>query len=117
MDRLVKANVIAKSGRAVEAAGDVDTLLLDKTGTITFGARMADAFEPLSDGGEDALAVAALLSSLADETPEGKSIAAFARKRLGRRRSHDDSVTATVPFSAHSRMSGGIGRDLGRGKS
>jgi potassium-transporting ATPase ATP-binding subunit len=106
MDRLVKANVIAKSGRAVEAAGDVDTLLLDKTGTITFGARMADAFEPLADGGEDDLAVAALLSSLADETPEGKSIVDFARKRLGRRHDHDDSIAATIPFSANSRMSG-----------
>ena len=79
MDRLVKANVIAKSGRAVEAAGDVDTLLLDKTGTITFGNRMADAFLALPGVPERELAEAALLASLSDDTPEGKSIVELAR--------------------------------------
>ena len=83
MDRLVKANVIAKSGRAVEAAGDVDTLLLDKTGTITFGNRMADAFLALPGVPERELAEAALLASLSDDTPEGKSIVDLARKLLG----------------------------------
>ncbi len=84
MDRLVKANVIAKSGRAVEAAGDVDVLLLDKTGTITFGSRQAAEFIPVHDCSERDVAEAALASSLADETPEGQSIVDFARKQLGR---------------------------------
>lgn len=83
MDRLVKANVIAKSGRAVEAAGDVDTLLLDKTGTITFGNRMADALIPAPGVEAHRLAEAAALASLADETPEGKSIVEKAREMLG----------------------------------
>jgi K+-transporting ATPase ATPase B chain len=83
MDRLVKANVIAKSGRAVEAAGDVDTLLLDKTGTITFGNRMADALIPAPGVELRRLAEAAALASLADETPEGKSIVDKAREVLG----------------------------------
>ncbi len=81
MDRLIRFNVIATSGRAVEAAGDVDTLLLDKTGTITFGARMADEFIAVAGVGEPAIAEAALLSSLADETPEGRSIVTLARDR------------------------------------
>ncbi|MFG1294487.1 potassium-transporting ATPase subunit KdpB [Xanthobacter variabilis] len=105
MDRLVKANVIAKSGRAVEAAGDIDVLLLDKTGTITFGNRMADAFEPAPGVSERELAEAALLASLADETPEGKSIVDLA----GRRFSLDAGgaeAAEFVPFSAHTRMSG-----------
>ncbi|MGD9738647.1 MAG: potassium-transporting ATPase subunit KdpB [Bauldia sp.] len=104
MDRLVKANVVAKSGRAVEAAGDVDTLLLDKTGTITFGNRMADAFEPLPGVSPRELAETALVASLADDTPEGKSIVALANRM---------SVTATadagaafIPFSASTRLSG-----------
>ena len=105
MDRLVKANVIAKSGRAVEAAGDIDVLLLDKTGTITFGNRMADAFEPLPGTTEQQLAQAAYLASLADETPEGKSIVELARKQFDMR---GDAGTGAsfVPFTAQSRMSG-----------
>src|SRR5690606_25000215 len=81
MDRLVRFNVLAKSGRAVEAAGDVDVLLLDKTGTVTIGDRQASEFRPLSGVEVDRLAEAALLSSLADETPEGRSIVALARER------------------------------------
>ena len=121
MDRLVKANVIAKSGRAVEAAGDVDTLLLDKTGTITIGARMADAFEPASGVAARDLAEAALLASLSDETPEGKSIVDFARRQFGR--AGDDAgekVAETIPFSANTRVSGanlGDGTQLRKGAS
>ena len=105
MDRLVRANVIAKSGRAVEAAGDVDTLLLDKTGTITFGNRMADAFVPVPGVTERALAEAALLASLPDETPEGKSIVELARRRLGGP-GPGDAIVRFVPFSAQTRLSG-----------
>ncbi|MEA5159285.1 potassium-transporting ATPase subunit KdpB [Cereibacter johrii] len=102
MDRLVKANVIAKSGRAVEAAGDVDTLLLDKTGTITFGNRMADRFVPAEGVSLRELADRAMLASLADETPEGKSIVELARAQ---------GATAVpeglaVAFSAQTRLSG-----------
>jgi potassium-transporting ATPase ATP-binding subunit len=105
MDRLVKANVIAKSGRAVEAAGDVDTLLLDKTGTITFGNRRADAFIPLRGVSEQELAEAAALSSLSDMTPEGKSIVELAGSRYDIR--PDPAViTESIPFSAETRMSG-----------
>ncbi|SON54378.1 Potassium-transporting ATPase B chain [Hartmannibacter diazotrophicus] len=107
MDRLVKANVIAKSGRAVEAAGDVDTLLLDKTGTITFGNRMADAFLPLPGIRETDLIEAALLASFADQTPEGKSIVDLARKELGRKADIlKAEVAGFVPFSAQTRISG-----------
>ena len=107
MDRLVKANVIAKSGRAVEAAGDVDTLLLDKTGTITFGNRMADAFVPLPGVTERELMEAALLASFSDETPEGKSIVDLVRKTLGRKADTlREQVMSFVPFSAHTRLSG-----------
>lgn len=106
MDRLVKANVIAKSGRAVEAAGDVDVLLLDKTGTITFGARQADAFEPLPGISPKEMAEAALLASLADETPEGRSIVDFAQKQLGRTLDGTDAVAEAIPFSANTRISG-----------
>jgi K+-transporting ATPase ATPase B chain len=81
MDRLVQRNVLAMSGRAVEAAGDVSTLLLDKTGTITFGNRRAAAFLPLADVDEMQLAQAAQVSSLADETPEGRSIVVLAKER------------------------------------
>jgi K+-transporting ATPase ATPase B chain len=105
MDRLVKANVIAKSGRAVEAAGDVDVLLLDKTGTITFGNRMADAFEPLPGVAERELAEAAFLASLADDTPEGKSIVELAQRRFGFSAEQTEAMTF-IPFSAHTRMSG-----------
>ncbi|WP_099865013.1 potassium-transporting ATPase subunit KdpB [Pararhizobium haloflavum] len=120
MDRLVKANVVAKSGRAVEAAGDVDTLLLDKTGTITFGARMADAFEPISGIDPKDLAEAALLASLADDTPEGKSVVDLARKQLGRSHDGSDLVAETIPFSAQTRLSGADlkdGRKLRKGAS
>ncbi|WP_296574131.1 potassium-transporting ATPase subunit KdpB [Phreatobacter sp.] len=105
MDRLVKANVVAKSGRAVEAAGDIDVLLLDKTGTITFGNRMADAFEPVPGVGERALAEAALLASLADDTPEGKSIVDLAGRKFGLAQTDRDGMTF-VPFTAQTRMSG-----------
>ena len=105
MDRLVRANVIAKSGRAVEAAGDVDTLLLDKTGTITFGNRMADAFVPVPGVTERSLAEAALLASLPDETPEGKSIVELARRRFGGTEP-GGSIAGFVPFSAQTRLSG-----------
>ncbi|PTM40050.1 potassium-transporting ATPase subunit KdpB [Bosea sp. 124] len=105
MDRLVKANVIAKSGRAVEAAGDIDVLLLDKTGTITFGNRMAHAFEPAPNVSERDLAEAAFLASLADETPEGKSIVDLAAKRFGFDAAAGQGATF-VPFTAQTRMSG-----------
>ncbi|MCC6790259.1 MAG: potassium-transporting ATPase subunit KdpB [Thermomicrobiales bacterium] len=106
MDRLVQRNVLAMSGRAVEAAGDIDVLLLDKTGTITFGSRMAAEFIPAAGVSADELAAAALRSSLADETPEGKSIVTLA-ERLGQRadRSALDGAEF-VPFSAETRMSG-----------
>ena len=105
MDRLVKANVIAKSGRAVEAAGDVDTLLLDKTGTITFGNRMADALIPAPGIDLARLAEAAALASLADETPEGKSIVEKAREVLGAVPQMPESAAA-VAFTAQTRLSG-----------
>ena len=105
MDRLVKANVIAKAGRAVEACGDVDTLLLDKTGTITFGNRMADGFHPLPGVEERTLVEAAALSSLADETPEGKSIVDLARRSYGY--VGDEKLCFRfIPFTAETRMSG-----------
>jgi K+-transporting ATPase ATPase B chain len=106
MDRLIRFNVIATSGRAVEAAGDVDTLLLDKTGTITFGDRMADEFIAVAGVAERALAEAVLLASLADETPEGRSIVALAKSRYGVAAPPDAGRTGIVPFSAHTRMSG-----------
>ncbi len=105
MDRLVKANVIAKSGRAVEAAGDVDTLLLDKTGTITFGNRMADGFIPAPGVDLRRLAEAAALASLADETPEGKSIVEKAREILGAVPAMPTKAEP-VPFAAQTRLSG-----------
>ncbi|OAN51326.1 potassium-transporting ATPase subunit B [Paramagnetospirillum marisnigri] len=106
MDRLVRFNVISKSGRAVEAAGDIDVLLLDKTGTITLGARQAAEFIALPGVNERDLAEAALLSSLADETPEGKSIVALARKRFSFAESTLGAAATFIPFSAHTRMSG-----------
>lgn len=108
MDRLVQRNVLAMSGRAVEAAGDVNTLLLDKTGTITLGNRQAAAFVPLSGVGEPELTDAAQLSSLADETPEGRSIVVYAKDTYGlRERTPGELAHAEwVPFSATTRMSG-----------
>ncbi|WP_062350960.1 potassium-transporting ATPase subunit KdpB [Herbidospora yilanensis] len=105
MDRLVQRNVLAMSGRAVEAAGDVSTLLLDKTGTITLGNRQAAEFLPVSGVGERELAEAAQLSSLADETPEGRSIVVFAKERYGLRE-RDVQDAEWVPFTAQTRMSG-----------
>ena len=106
MDRLIRFNVIATSGRAVEAAGDVDTLLLDKTGTITFGNRMADEFVPVGAVGEAELAEAVLLASLADETPEGRSIVALASNRHGVVAPPLTADMKVVPFSAQTRISG-----------
>src|SRR6201988_5353143 len=107
MDRLVQHNVLAMSGRAVEAAGDVNTLLLDKTGTITLGNRQATEFIPMPSVGEQELADAAQLSSLADETPEGRSIVVLAKEKYklrGRELGAHEAVF--VPFSAQTRMSG-----------
>ena len=107
MDRLVQHNVLAMSGRAVEAAGDVDTLLLDKTGTITLGNRQATEFRPIPGVMESALADAAQLASLADETPEGRSIVVLAKQRYGIRGRDLASHEATfIPFKADTRMSG-----------
>jgi potassium-transporting ATPase ATP-binding subunit len=107
MDRLVQHNVLAMSGRAVEAAGDVNTLLLDKTGTITLGNRQAAQFIPAPDVTEQELADAAQLSSLADETPEGRSIVVLAKEKYGLRGRELSSHEAHfVPFTAQTRMSG-----------
>ncbi|HZK36002.1 MAG TPA: potassium-transporting ATPase subunit KdpB [Aeromicrobium sp.] len=106
MDRLVQRNVLAMSGRAVEAAGDVQTLLLDKTGTITLGNRMASAFFPVSGHSEEELAAAAQLASLADETPEGRSIVILAKERFNIRERDLGVEHNFVPFSAQTRMSG-----------
>ncbi len=105
MDRLVQFNVVATSGRAVEAAGDVDTLLLDKTGTITFGNRACSAIHPLGGVPERELAEASALASLGDETPEGRSILAFVRERHGVATTPPAGSTI-VPFSANTRVSG-----------
>ena len=106
MDRLVQRNVLAMSGRAVEAAGDVQTLLLDKTGTITLGNRMASDFFPASGHTEEEVASAAQLASLADETPEGRSIVVLAKDRFGLRERELSGPHEFVPFSASTRMSG-----------
>jgi potassium-transporting ATPase ATP-binding subunit len=106
MDRLVQRNVLAMSGRAVEAAGDVQTLLLDKTGTITLGNRMASAFFPAGGHSEEELADAAQLASLADETPEGRSIVVLAKERFAIRERDLGADHSFVPFSATTRMSG-----------
>ena len=107
MDRLVRFNVLAMSGRAVEAAGDVDTLLLDKTGTVTLGNRQATAFVPVSGVSEKELADAAQLASLADETPEGRSIVVLAKEKYGiRGRGIHELGAKFIPFTAQSRMSG-----------
>jgi K+-transporting ATPase ATPase B chain len=105
MDRLVQRNVLAMSGRAVEASGDVDVLLLDKTGTITLGNRQASEFLPVSGVEELDLAQAAQLASLADETPEGRSIVVLAKERFGLRE-HELGEHQFIPFSATTRMSG-----------
>ncbi|MCZ0992992.1 potassium-transporting ATPase subunit KdpB [Streptomyces noursei] len=110
MDRLVQRNVLAMSGRAVEAAGDVSTLLLDKTGTITYGNRRASEFVPVHGATEAELADAAQLSSLADETPEGRSIVQLAKEKYGLREGEFSADTLTgaewIPFTAQTRMSG-----------
>ena len=106
MDRLVQRNVLAMSGRAVEAAGDVQTLLLDKTGTITLGNRMASAFHPVGGTDERELADAAQLASLADETPEGRSIVVLAKERFGIRERQLTGPHQFIPFTAQTRMSG-----------
>jgi K+-transporting ATPase ATPase B chain len=108
MDRLVQRNVLAMSGRAVEAAGDVSTLLLDKTGTITLGNRQASEFRPVAGVSIEDMADAAQLSSLADETPEGRSIVVFAKQRHGLRERHPGELdhATWIGFSAQTRMSG-----------
>jgi K+-transporting ATPase ATPase B chain len=118
MDRLIQHNVLAMSGRAVEAAGDVNTLLLDKTGTITLGNRQATEFIPLPGVMEDELADAAQLSSLADETPEGRSIVVLAKERYGMRgRELAPHEAHFIPFTAQTRMSGVSfdGREIRKG--
>ena len=117
MSRMMHANVIAMSGRAVEAAGDVDVLLLDKTGTITLGNRQAAAFIPAAGVTAEELAAAAQLASLADETPEGRSIVVLAKQGFGLRERDLTALHGTfVPFSAHTRMSGvDIDADLAGG--
>jgi K+-transporting ATPase ATPase B chain len=106
MDRLVQRNVLAMSGRAVEAAGDVQTLLLDKTGTITLGNRMASGFFPVAGHSEEEVAEAAQLASLADETPEGRSIVVLAKERFSMRERALGDTHTFIPFSATTRMSG-----------
>ena len=118
MDRLLKFNVLAMSGRAVEAGGDVDTLLIDKTGTITYGNRLATEFIPVPGVSQREIAEAALLSSLADETPEGRSIVALAKNPGGLAEPELSSLNAkVVPFSAQTRISGldAGGRSLRKG--
>ncbi|MEW5934170.1 MAG: potassium-transporting ATPase subunit KdpB, partial [Bacillota bacterium] len=118
MDRLLRRNVLVTSGRAVEAAGDVDVLLLDKTGTITLGNRMATAFVPAPGVTDAYLADAAQLASLADETPEGRSIVVLAKRQFGLRERDLGGLGARfVPFSAHTRMSGVdvAGREIRKG--
>ncbi|WP_087575223.1 potassium-transporting ATPase subunit KdpB (plasmid) [Sphingobium sp. SJ10-10] len=106
MDRLVRFNVLAKSGRAVEAAGDIDTLLLDKTGTITVGDRQATEFRPVGGASQADLAEAALLASLADETPEGRSIVLLAREKFGQTATALPEGAQVIPFTAQTRISG-----------
>lgn len=106
MDRLVRFNVLAKSGRAVEAAGDVDVLLLDKTGTITIGDRQASEFRPVTGVPVAELAEAALLASLADETPEGRSIVALAHASFGATQAVLPAGAEVIPFTAQTRISG-----------
>ncbi|MDF0642784.1 MAG: potassium-transporting ATPase subunit KdpB [Nitrospira sp.] len=120
MDRMVQANVVAMSGKAVEAAGDVDVLLLDKTGTITLGNRQATAFVPAEGVSEQALADACQLASLADETPEGRSIVVLAKEKYGLRARDIHELGATfIPFTAQARMSGVDlqGREIRKGSA
>jgi len=120
MDRMVQANVIAMSGKAVEAAGDVDVLLLDKTGTITLGNRQATTFIPAEGVSDAALADACQLSSLADETPEGRSIVVLAKEKYGLRAREIHELGATfIPFTAQTRMSGVNmnGREIRKGSA
>jgi len=121
MDRMIQANVIATSGRAVEAAGDVDVLLLDKTGTITLGNRQAVAFFPTDGANSQELADAAQLASLSDETPEGRSIVVLAKEKYGIRERQIHELGATfIPFTAQTRMSGvnlANGRQIRKGAS
>jgi potassium-transporting ATPase ATP-binding subunit len=120
MDRMVQANVIAMSGKAVEAAGDVDVLLLDKTGTITLGNRQATMFMPAEGVSDQALADACQLSSLADETPEGRSIVVLAKEKYGLRARDIHELGATfIPFTAQTRMSGVNlnGREIRKGSA
>src|SRR5512147_2439748 len=107
MDRLLQRNVVATSGRAIEAAGDVDVLLLDKTGTITLGNRMATDFIPVDGISNEELADAAQLSSLSDETPEGRSIVILAKEKYNIRARNVKGMNASfIPFSAQTKMSG-----------
>jgi K+-transporting ATPase ATPase B chain len=106
MDRALSANVLAKSGKAVELAGDIDTLLLDKTGTITMGNRQATAYHPLPGVTENRLAEAAMLSSFGDQTPEGRSIVKLGESLLGSGAPRETPGARVIPFSAHSRLSG-----------
>jgi K+-transporting ATPase ATPase B chain len=106
MDRLVRFNVLAKSGRAVEAAGDIDVLLLDKTGTITIGDRQASEFRSVAGVQVSELAEAALLASLADETPEGRSIVVLAREKFGVKQAALPAGAEVIPFTAQTRISG-----------
>ena len=112
MDRLIRFNVVATSGRAVEAAGDVDTLLLDKTGTITFGNRMAPEFIPVPGVSERQLAETTLLASLADETPEGRSIVAYARSKYGL--AEQNHLAEGMSFVAFQRAYAHVGRRFRR---
>src|SRR5262249_19351488 len=107
MDRMIQANVIAMSGRAVEAAGEVDVVLLDKNGTITLGNRQAVALLPAPGVKHEELADAAQLASLVDETPEGRSIVVLAKEKYGLRGRDVQELNATfIPFTAQTRMSG-----------
>ncbi|MCD2324403.1 potassium-transporting ATPase subunit KdpB [Sphingomonas sp. IC-56] len=106
MDRLVRFNVLAKSGRAVEAAGDIDVLLLDKTGTITIGDRQASEFRTVAGTSDAQLAEAALLASLADETPEGRSVVVLAREKFGVATTSLPTDAQVIPFTAQTRISG-----------
>jgi len=118
MDRVIRFNIIAKSGKAVEAAGDVDTLILDKTGTITLGNRMADAFLPMPGVDYGALVHAALLASAHDETPEGKSIVVLAEREGQKATAGELAGSTAIAFSAETRRSGvvlGDGREISKG--
>jgi K+-transporting ATPase ATPase B chain len=114
MDRALSANVVAKSGKAVELAGDIDTLLLDKTGTITIGDRQATEYHPLPGVTEEQLAEAAMFASFGDQTPEGRSIVRLGEERLGHSAPHEIPKARVIPFTAQTRLSG---LDLPDGRS